>query len=529
MAIEYIVQESTLNALTQELVDLLGADSRSLADWTEYLKTIEKKSSSDLSASGAAVTVPAGYYAANASKSVATASRATTTLTSAKDTTNNTLTFTASNNQSTGYVTGSNSTTTKTVSLSASGATVTASDGTNSISKSVTIATRANTTISAIADDTTDTITVTGANNQSTGYVTGSNKTASDTITLTQNTPTINSSTGVVTASAFMTDSVSSKSVSQSQTLSLTTQAGKTVTPSSSEQTAVSSGVYTTGAIKVAAVPTETKSVAPSTSAQTVTPSTGKFLSSVSVSAIATETKTVSPSATAQTVTPTSGKYLTKVTVNAIPTVTQAKPSISVSSSGLITASATQSAGYVSSGTKSATKQLTTKSAQTYTPTTSNQTISSGRYLTGTQTIKGDSNLVASNIKKGVSIFGVAGAYEGGGMGSAGDIVTVKLSLSGFPEEIDQYGLPVFIATIEYDSSGYGDPALLDIKYNGEYTINVGAGSVIEGSLNYQATGAACMYAGDDFRPYGVYFDSYRGTFFALTVPYEDVDISVIY
>lgn len=56
---------------------------------------------------------------------------------------------------------------------------------------------------------------------------------------------------------------------------------------------------------------------------------------------------------------------------------------------------------------------MATKSAATYTPSTSNQTISSGYYLTGTQTIKGDSNLVASNIKSGVDIFGVTGSYSG--------------------------------------------------------------------------------------------------------------------
>lgn len=125
--------------------------------------------------------------------------------------------------------------------------------------------------------------------------------------------------------------------------------------------------------------------------------------------------KTVSSSTTTQTVTPDSGyDGLSKVTVNAIATATQATPSISVSSSGLITASATQTAGYVSAGTKSATKQLTTKGATTWTPKTTNQTIASGTYLTGTQTIKGDSNLVASNIKSGVSIFGVAGTLVEG-------------------------------------------------------------------------------------------------------------------
>lgn len=125
--------------------------------------------------------------------------------------------------------------------------------------------------------------------------------------------------------------------------------------------------------------------------------------------------KTVTPTTSSQSVTADSGyDGLSKVTVNAMATATQATPSISVSSSGLITASATQTAGYVASGTKSATKQLTTKGATTYTPTTTNQTIASGTYLTGTQTIKGDSNLVASNIKSGVSIFGVTGTLEEG-------------------------------------------------------------------------------------------------------------------
>lgn len=54
-----------------------------------------------------------------------------------------------------------------------------------------------------------------------------------------------------------------------------------------------------------------------------------------------------------------------------------------------------------------------TKGAETFTPNTQDQTISSGRWLTGTQTIKGDANLVSSNIKSGVSIFGVNGNYSG--------------------------------------------------------------------------------------------------------------------
>ena len=42
--------------------------------------------------------------------------------------------------------------------------------------------------------------------------------------------------------------------------------------------------------------------------------------------------------------------------------------------------------------------------------------------MSGDQTIKGDANLVASNIKKDVSIFGIIGTYEAsGGSGSSDD------------------------------------------------------------------------------------------------------------
>lgn len=97
------------------------------------------------------------------------------------------------------------------------------------------------------------------------------------------------------------------------------------------------------------------------------------------------QSKTVSPSESAQTVKADNGyDGLSQVTVNAV------------------------SKTYVGSG-------VTKKSAATYTPGTSDQSIASGQYLSGTQTIKGDANLVAGNIKSGVSIFGVTGTYTGGG------------------------------------------------------------------------------------------------------------------
>lgn len=87
-------------------------------------------------------------------------------------------------------------------------------------------------------------------------------------------------------------------------------------------------------------------------------------------------------------------------------------PTISVSSGGLITASAATSKGYYPDGSNSATKQLTTQGAATITPGTYAKTaVASGRYTTGAVTVAGDANLAAGNIRSGVSIFGVAGNY----------------------------------------------------------------------------------------------------------------------
>lgn len=121
-------------------------------------------------------------------------------------------------------------------------------------------------------------------------------------------------------------------------------------------------------------------------------------------------------------------------------TITQNAPT--VDSSGLVTATSTITAGYTPADSKSNTLQLTTQSAHTYTPTTTAQTISSGAYITGTQTILGDANLIAGNIKKDVVLFGVTGTL------TQGEGVTVV-------ETIDTHGGT--IVTITSGAEIYGE------------------------------------------------------------------------
>ena len=93
------------------------------------------------------------------------------------------------------------------------------------------------------------------------------------------------------------------------------------------------------------------------------------------------------------------------------------------------------SAGYVGSGTAgtssvSLTASVTTKSSATFTPGTSNQVIQSGTYLTGSQTILGDANLIGANIKAGVSLFNGAIVGTLSSVAVSQDSTTKVLSIS---------------------------------------------------------------------------------------------------
>ena len=106
-----------------------------------------------------------------------------------------------------------------------------------------------------------------------------------------------------------------------------------------------------------------------------------------------------------------SGYYPSSVS-KSVNTAEQATPSISVDSSGKITASSTQSEGYVSAGTKSSVQFLTGQQGKTVTPSASQQiAVMNGVYTTGIIYVAGDADLTPENIKSGTSIFGVTGTY----------------------------------------------------------------------------------------------------------------------
>lgn len=215
------------------------------------------------------------------------------------------------------------------------------------------------------------------------------------------------------------------------------------------------------------------------------------------------ESKTVNPSTSQQTVLPDSGyDGLEQVIVTAMPSGTATGPSSLSASNAIVdvgtntltftknnvTTTPTVSAGYISSATASTatvalTASVTTKSATTYTPTTSNQTISSGTYLTGTQTISGDANLVAGNIKKDVSIFGVTGSYEGSGGSTT--INPLYVTPTGSTQVFDGTSTIYTIPTGGIDNTNWEDtgPSLYELsnfnlvegniyKINGVITIN---------------------------------------------------------
>ena len=185
-----------------------------------------------------------------------------------------------------------------------------------------------------------------------------------------------------------------------------------------------------------------------------------------------TKTATYTPTTSQQTaqITPDAGYDgldEVDITINAVATGVAGTPQLSIGSVTnhyvKVMPTVTNTTGYITGGTKtglaeiiaasdlvSGTKSITsngtgidvtnyaavdvavpapTPTLQTktnITPTTSSQTITPDTGYDGLASVQvnGDANLVATNIKKNVSIFGVTGSYEGGGGGSSYTLLT---------------------------------------------------------------------------------------------------------
>lgn len=282
--------------------------------------------------------------------------------------------------------------------------------------------------------------------------------------TITANPSITVGSDGLITATASATKSVTPTvsagyvasgtagtiTVSGSNTSQLSTQAGTTISPTESEQTAVASGKYTTGAVKVGAISstyvgsgiTQRSSTDLTASGATVTVPAGyyasqatKSVSSMTLPTSASSSATSGYTSKATISRSTSDQYINIPTgynsagayykVSAVAngsatgptslsgssaTVSTGTNTITLTKTG-VTTTPTVSAGYVSSATASTatvalTASVTTKAATTYHPSTTDQTIASGSYTTGTQTIKAVtvSGLAANKILSGTTV-----------------------------------------------------------------------------------------------------------------------------
>jgi len=84
--------------------------------------------------------------------------------------------------------------------------------------------------------------------------------------------------------------------------------------------------------------------------------------------------------------------------------------------------------------------------ATEYIPSTNDQYIDSGFYISGPQIIKGDMNLLPTNIREGVTIFGVEGEYDSGGGGIEESTFIDCTSFNSSTEVYNEYSNVIMVS-----------------------------------------------------------------------------------
>ena len=343
-------QYKDVSGVTATAGDVLAGAIFVNSSGAEVEGTIPTNDSTDITVSGATITVPAGYYATNASTTISNGALAASATGSATITA---VSLTYDDNEDEFAVSGSGSISgTATASVSTAGYVGTSTTGTGSTSGTASVA-------AAIP-------VITG-----TTEITGTKK-VTPVISRTDTTATGATNVGTGTASTTKPNSgyyVSVQSAANTGTL--------TATPS------VTAAGYGTAVNNGLAAGTET---------------VGANASSVTYITV--------PTGSAST-------PATTITTNPTVAIEPSTGLITATYSGSQSITPTVSAGYVASGTAgtvsttgTGTLQLTAKAAATYYPSTSDQTISASQYLTGAQTIKAvaTANISAANVKDGVTI-----------------------------------------------------------------------------------------------------------------------------
>lgn len=198
-----------------------------------------------------------------------------------------------------------------------------------------------------------------------------------------------------------------------------------TYTPSASQQTdTITPDAGYDGLDEVDVTVNAVSAGSATTPATTITANPTISISGNSVSASVSKTQSITPTVSAGYVSSGTAGNVTVSGSDSATIPSASAPYISgasISNAGALTTDfEIDYDGFINAGTYEVTLNgaFSVQAAQTIYPSTSDQSIASGKYLTGTQTILGDADLVASNIKKDVSIFGVTGTYEGGGGGT---------------------------------------------------------------------------------------------------------------